>query len=171
MAGPDGERTFDELAGVVDLFGALTDDELVGALGELAFKQGQSAVGDSIADAVDAAVDAYYLVAFDPEANDVDPPHAGDDRLLLPGPRAFPTLPPDAEDLPHILDVERRTVDREAVAEQVGTRFQAEAADAIDDGDSAHVAELLDVSYDMEAWGPVAVQATRARLDDALADD
>ena len=39
----------DELAGVVDLFGALTPSELESALEELAFKRGESVDSDAVA--------------------------------------------------------------------------------------------------------------------------
>ena len=157
------ERTHDELAGVVDLFGALSRSELERALEELAFKRGgQSADAEALAAAVDDAVDRYYLVEYD------DPGGDASDALLAVGPVAFPTLPPNAEDLPHILDVEPRDPDREALGERVGDRFREEAARAVDEGDAERVEHLLDVSYDLEAWTPVDVSAERERLAAAL---
>lgn len=154
-------ETLDELAGIVDLFGALTRAELETALEELAFKQGREADAAALSAAVDDAVDAYYLVA-----------HDRDERTLLSvGPVAFPTLPPDAEDLPHIMDVETRAVDRGVLAERVESRLRAEAARAVQAGDDARAAHLLDVTYDIEAWAPVDVGDIRARLDAAIADD
>jgi hypothetical protein len=150
--------TGDELAGVVDLFGALTRDELESALGELAFKRGETADDDAIDDAVAAAVEEYYLVAVD-----------GDDRtLLVPGPVAFPTLPDSAEDLPHIMDVPDRDVDDDAVVEAAERRLRADAAAAVDAGDAERIEQLLDVSYDLETWGAIDVSGVRSRLDAAL---
>jgi hypothetical protein len=150
--------TGDELAGVVDLFGVLTRAELERALDELAFKRGEAADADAVAGAVDAAVDDYYLVAVD----------SGDDVLLAPGPAAFPELPTGAEDLPHILDVPDRDVDREALVETAERRLRADAADAVDAGDADRIERLLDVSYDLETWGATDVAALRRRLEDAL---
>jgi len=96
----------DELAGIADLFGGLTREELDDALDELAFKRGED-VADGDAD-VEAALRDYYLVAVE-----------HDDELLAPGPVAFPELPENAADLPHIMDVERRRIDREALADAV----------------------------------------------------
>lgn len=150
--------TGDELAGVVDLFGALTRDELESALGELAFKRGETADDDAIDDAVAAAVEEYYLVAVD-----------GDDRtLLVPGPVAFPTLPDGAADLPHIMDVPDRDVDDDAVVEAAERRLRADAAAAVDAGDAERIEQLLDVSYDLETWGAIDVSGVRSRLDAAL---
>jgi hypothetical protein len=154
------EATFDELAGVVDLFGALTRAELERALDELAFKRGQSTDRGALSATVDEAIARYYLVEY--EAEDVR------ETLLAVGPAAFPTLPAHAEDLPHILDVASRTVDRESLAPQVRDRFRADAAQAVDGGEVDQIQRLLDVSYDLEAWGPIDVAEERDRLDDAL---
>src|SRR6056297_2147587 len=131
----------DELAGIVDLFGALSRPELRTALAELAFRWHED-VDDVVLDAlVDDAVDRFYLLPVD-------------DRIVA-GPAAFPTLPDGAEDLPHILDVERRSVDREAAAAAAEQRYRTVAAGAVDSAEDERLHELLDVSYDLEAWGPV----------------
>ena len=152
----------DELAGVVDLFGALTPSELESALEELAFKRGESVDPDAVTAAIDDAVSSYAVVRY-----------REDDRTLLaPGPAAFPSLPPNAEDLPHILDVPDREVDREAAGTAVAKRLRGEAATAVDADDAARIRRLLDVTYDIEVWSDaVAVGDIRERLDDALADE
>lgn len=178
-------ETHDELAGVVDLFGGLTRRELIEALTELAFKRGEEPDESRVEAAVADAIDAYALVAvgsvnvhaagesesanrerIDRESADSD--GVRDETLLLPGPTAFPTLPAAAEDLPHIMDVDRREIDREAAGDQVLARLRAEADAAVDDGDEQQCERLLDVSYDVEAWAPVEADVVRARLDDAL---
>ncbi|MFB6102036.1 MAG: hypothetical protein ABEJ73_05670 [Haloplanus sp.] len=152
--------TGDELAGVVDLFDALTRDELDRALGELAFKRGEGVEAEAVDEAVDAAVEHYYLVAVDRDA----------ETLLAPGPAAFPTLPDGAEDLPHILDVPDRDLDRTTLVDAAERRLRADAARAVDDGDAERIERLLDVSYDLETWGATDVSDVRSRLDDALAN-
>ena len=172
---------YDQLAGIVDLFGAMTGAELERALDELAFRRGESADADALGDAVDDAVAAYYLVAYRPDAGvDVDVDAAAspasdatetdavDPELLAVGPVAFPTLPPDAEDLPHIMDVPDRTVDRAALGRQVQERLFEDAARAVDAGDDERVEHLMDVTYDLEAWAPVEVGEVRKRLDATL---
>lgn len=144
----------DEVAGIVDLFGALSPAELDRALEELAFR----ADGELPADAVEQARDAYALVAVE----------GNDGELLVPGPTAFPTVPERGEDLPHILDAERREVDRERAGEAALERLRGEAARAVADGDDERVAELLDVTYDLETWAPVEASGVRDRLADAL---
>ena len=146
--------TTDELAGVVDLFGALRWSELETALSELAYRRG----GEPPAGLIDGALEAFVLVAFEGETGE---------ELLAPGPVAFPTLPEGAEDLPHILDVEERSVDRERVGRAAEERLRAAAARAVADGDADRAAELLDVSYDLESWAPIDLAGLRDRLDDA----
>ncbi|WP_049987628.1 DUF7109 family protein [Halobellus rufus] len=155
------ELQIDELAGVVDLFGALTPAETTRALDELAFKQGGEIEASAAEAAVEDALDAYALVRYERDGQ----------ALLAPGPTAFPTLPENAEDLPHILDVPERDVDREAAGEAVASRLRAEAARAVDAGEESTMRELLDVTYDVAVWSDaVAVDDVRARLDDALSE-
>jgi hypothetical protein len=145
--------TTDELAGVVELFGALRRPELEEALSELAYRRGE----DPPDGLIDAATEGFVLVVFE----------ADGERLLAPGPAAFPTPPEGAEDLPHILDVEGRSVDRERVGRAAEERLRAAAARAVADGDADRAAELLDVSYDLESWAPIDLAGLRDRLDDA----
>ncbi|WP_435186149.1 DUF7109 family protein [Halobellus sp. EA9] len=175
-SGADAPFDGDDLAGVVDLFGALTQAELERALDELAFKRGDDLDADAVAAAVDAAVASYALVRYDPGADgaagdgttDEDPDA---NALLAPGPAAFPTLPPNAEDLPHILDVSTRDVDREAAAAALAERLRRDASRAVDEGDAARMRRLLDVTYDVAVWSDaVAVDDVRERLDAALDD-
>ncbi|WP_435077246.1 DUF7109 family protein [Halococcus sp. AFM35] len=157
------ELTHDELAGVIDLFGALSRTELVEAGEELAFKRGADFEDDN----VDAALAAYRLVSFD---HDTIVERDVDERLLAAGPTAFPTLPEGAEDLPHILDVEMRTPDRAALGAVVEERFRADAARAVSDDDRERIQRLLDVSYDLETWAPVELDGVRDRLDAATGE-
>lgn len=135
--------THDELAGIVELFSALTREELAEVRSELAFRQGREEPDPA---AVEAALEAYALVE-----------HEG---LLVAGPAAFPTLPPEATDLPYIVDVPDREIDREELGERVHEELLA-AAD--DEGDSGALREL---SYDLEAWAPVDASDVRARLEE-----
>lgn len=144
----------DEVAGVVDIFGTLSREELHAALEELAFRYDQDPTSEELTALVDEAVERFYLVPVG-------------DRLVA-GPAAFPTLPEAAEDLPHILDVDRRSVDRAAAAEAAEERFRAVTATAVEEGGEERLAELLDVSYDLEAWGPVELGDARDAIDRTL---
>jgi hypothetical protein len=157
------EVSADELAGVVDLFGGLTRAELTQGLAELAFKQGEETNPEAFDEDIDAARSTYHLIAVD--ATDVTASVSA--PVLVAGPVAFPELPPGATDLPHILDVDERTIDRETAAAAAQRRFEREAATAISDGDATTMAALLDASYELEAWGGVDLAAARDRLDDA----
>jgi hypothetical protein len=140
----------DDLAGIVDLFGALTPAELDRALEELAFKAGRSPPEEPV---VERASRSYHLVECD--------------GRLVAGPAAFPSLPADAGDLPHIMGIDERPVDREAAGRAAEERFRGEAARALAADEPDRVERLLDVSYDLETWGPVEVADVRRRLDAA----
>ena len=76
-----------------------------------------------------------------------------------------PELPDGAEDLPHILDAEGRTLDREPVVDAALARFREAAVRAAQREDEARAADLVDVSYDLEAWGARDLSGLRDRLD------
>ncbi|WP_255170199.1 DUF7109 family protein [Natrononativus amylolyticus] len=154
--------TADELAGVVDLFGGLTRAELETALSEAAFRaDGGSVDADAADEAIEDALDSFALVRHVPSDPAVDEP------LLVAGPTAFPTTPEHAEDVPHILDVDRRRLDRDALGDSAGARFSRAVDEAVEAGDDDRIAALIDVSYDLEAWAPIDLAAERARLDEA----
>ena len=157
--------TRDELAGVVDLFGGLTRDELEQALVELAFKQGKDVDRDAFAATIERAVEDYYLVEaeHEPPADEADA-----ETVLVAGPVAFPSVPENGPDLPHIMDVPDRTIDREGLGESAAGRLHEEARTVAAAGDADRARDLLDVSYDLEAWAPVDVQDARETLDRAL---
>lgn len=144
----------DELAGMVDTFGALDREELERACSETAFRRGESIEDGDIEAAIDDAVAEYALVE-----------HEG---RYVAGPASFPELPDGAEDLPHILDVGARRVDRAAVAESVAERVRSAVDDAVEAGDAERIESLLDRCYEVEAWGPVDLSDEREQLDAAL---
>jgi hypothetical protein len=164
----DPERlslSLDEVAGIADLFGGLTRAELAEALEELAFRRG---VEPPPEDRIDQVVRAYSLVEYPrggENADGADGSTSDAEPLLVPGPSAFPTLPDGAADLPHILDIESRSVDREQLGRAVEERFRGDVARAVADEDEVLVGRLLDVSYDLETWGPVELGDLRERLD------
>ncbi|PSP55696.1 hypothetical protein BRC82_03680 [Halobacteriales archaeon QS_1_67_19] len=171
--------TTDELAGVVDLFGGLTREELEQALVELAFKQGKEVEREAFAAEIDRAVEDYYLVETAYEGGEAaresraptDGERAtgdGAEPVLVAGPAAFPAVPENGEDLPHILDVPDRDVDREGLGETVAERLREEARTAAAAGDTERAELLVDVSYDLEAWAPVDAADVRETLDRAF---
>ncbi len=163
------EPTPDELAGVVDLFGALTRAELRRGLAELAFKRGEEYDPERFTATVEEAVQSYHLVAVDPADAGMTVSAAGE--VLVAGPVAFPELPERATDLPHILDVPERDPDTEGAAVAAAERFRTDAVRAIDEADRERVRALLDASYELEAWGGLDLSTTRDRMDDELARD
>ena len=154
------DLTGDEVAGVVDIFGGLTREQLAEALAELAFKHGEEHDPTAFEADIADAVAAYQLVELSAESGAVD----ADKPLLVVGPAALPALPEHAEDLRHILDVPERRVDRETAGERAAERLRQEAATAVDEVDHSRVGTLIDVSYDIEAWASVDLAAERDRL-------
>ncbi len=147
--------TPDEVAGVVDLFGALSPDATATALSELAYRRGEEPPEGVIED----ALAEFALVEFE---------HDGD-RVLGPGPAAFPTLPEGAADLPHILEEKRRPVERNAIERAAVSRLRSEAEDPASlSGDRA--ATLVEISYDIEAWGGRDLSDVRTRLRERTGD-
>ncbi|WP_340100813.1 DUF7109 family protein [Salinibaculum salinum] len=159
------ELTGNDVAGVVDLFGGLTPDELGTALAELAFKRGEDHDPDAFEEEIESAVRSYHLVEIGPDETTV----ASEDLLLVVGPVAFPELPEGATDLLHILDVTEREIDRETAARAAERRFRENASTAVEASDTERIEALLDVSYELEAWGGVDLERSRDRLDAALA--
>lgn len=148
------EPTPDELAGIVDLFGGLTREELGRAVAELAFKRGEEADPEAYDPYIRRGVQMYALLAVDHDAG----------RLLVPGPVAFPALPDGAADLPHILEIPSRSIPPALRADRVRARLAAEAERAVDRNDEDRAATLLEVTYDAESWASVEVDAIRDRL-------
>lgn len=142
----------DELAGVVGLFGGLTREELSDACVELRYKQsGEPPKAEAVQDAITEAIEDYRLVTSE------------EDGYLIPGPAAFPTLPPFAEDLHHILDVEERSIDRDPPAERIVRSLEDELEGEIGADRRAQIEQL---SYDLEAWADVDAASLRNRAED-----
>jgi hypothetical protein len=157
------DPTADELAGIVDLFGALTRAELRRALDELAFKQNLEV--DDASRRIDAAIDSYHLVEVTADflIGTSEPPES---PVIVLGPAAFPALPANAADLPHIMAVPAREVDTAAVKAVVTERFEQAVEDAVANEDETAAASLLDVSYELAAWGMSDLDAVRSSLEE-----
>lgn len=147
----------DELAGIADLFGAIERPVLAQAVEELAFKEGVELEEPAIESRIDEAIRFFALVEVDVDGA----------TLLAPGPTAFPELPDGAADLPHILDVERRSIPQDAIETAVRRRLATSAAE-LEDSDRA--AELIDITYDAEAWAGIDLADVRDRLE-AIAEN
>ncbi|WP_247728308.1 DUF7109 family protein [Halovivax limisalsi] len=151
--------TANELAGVVDLFGALTDAELERAVAELDARGGREPTDAAALEAVvDDARERFVLLECDLD---------GQPGVTV-GPTAFPERPAHAEDLPHILEIEYREIDPEALESQVRERFDAAVERACEEGDGPRARTLLDVSYDLEAWAPLDLSGRRSRLEPVI---
>lgn len=152
------EITPDELAGIVDLFGGLSEAELLTALEDLAARTGESYDPEQWTRAVDEALDDYYLVRVPCDQR----------AIIVPGPVSLPALPEHGDDLPHILDVDRRRPDPSVIGRSVEKRLRGDAARAINEQDR-HLAErLLDICYEVDTWGSVDTTEIRTALNDSI---
>lgn len=147
----------DELAGVADLFGALSHEEFERAFENLAARQGEPFDADELAAAIRAATDDFFLVELDRD----------DGPIYAPGPAALPRLPDHGDDLPHMMALEGRSIDRAVVGRAVEERLRTDAAAAVSDGDRDRMLKLLDVAYEVDAWG-VDTTDLRDRLSAAI---
>jgi hypothetical protein len=145
----------DQLAGIVDLFGGLERGELFTAIEELQYRRGEETDDETIGDRIEDAIESYHLVRL----------HRETETLIVPGPAAFPDPPDGSEDLPHIVDVPRRSIDRDAVATAALEQLQRDADSAIRAADIARARRLLEVTYDIESYGDVDATDVRARLE------
>ncbi|OLZ41902.1 hypothetical protein A6E15_13325 [Natrinema saccharevitans] len=160
------DATADELAGVVDLFGGLTRTELERALAEAAYRaDGGSIEAAALETAIEDALESFALVRYEPDGDDVGP---DGEALLVAGPTAFPTVPEYAEDVPHILEVDRRRPDREPLGEAAGERLREAVDSAVDAENAERIRTLIDVTYDLEAWAPIDCTDERRRLEARL---
>ncbi|MDJ1431052.1 hypothetical protein [Halostagnicola sp. A-GB9-2] len=165
------DATADELAGVVDLFGGLSRDELERALSEAAFRaDGRSIDEGALEEAIDDGLESFTLLECTVAEMTTDPRTLdAEDQFYVSGPAAFPEVPEYAEDVPHILDIDRRRFDREALGETARDRFSDAIDEALNGARSDERLEyLLEVSYDIEAWAPVELADERGRLEEGL---
>lgn len=151
------DPTPDEVAGVVDLFGALTAAEIERAFADIAARQGTTVDEDRLRALLETAEAEYYLVRLTDQ---------GADRYA-PGPAALPTLPEHGEDLPHMMDVEPRSIDRSTIGRAVEERLRSDAARAVADEATERMTTLLDVAYEVDAWG-IDTTEIRERLSSAM---
>ncbi|MDZ7849302.1 MAG: hypothetical protein U5K70_00300 [Halodesulfurarchaeum sp.] len=147
------ELSGDQLAGIVDQFGALSPPEMRRAIRETAFRAGVDLDEETIEEWIDQAQADFSLLKVELDG----------DPLVVPGPRAFPEVPESAGDLPHVLDVDPRTVPEETLETGLRNRLAAKTA-TIEDPDRAH--DLIDVTYDAEAWAGIDLGDVRERLAD-----
>lgn len=147
----------DELAGVTDVFGALSRAEILQAFEDLAARSGADFDPDRLEEGIEAALSSYYLVAVERDGRE----------LLAAGPAALPRLPEGGEALPDLLSVDPRPVEPAALGEAAVERLRGEAARAVNEADDDRIEALLDVCYDLEAWAPVETADLRDRLADA----
>ena len=101
------DPTLDEIVGAVDLFGGLSREELVGGFQHIGARMGDDVDIKVLNLRIDEAIEKYYLV------------EVADQGLLVAGPSALPELPEGGDDLPHLILVGEREINREELEKGV----------------------------------------------------
>ena len=113
------DPTLDELVGAVDLFGGLSREELIGGFEDIGARIGGDLDINALNLRIDEAIEKYYLV------------EVVEQGLLVAGPSALPELPEGGEDLPHLILVGEREINREELEKGVAERLGKEVEIAI----------------------------------------
>ena len=150
------DPTLDELAGAVDLFEGLSREELISGFGDISARMGDYVNVETLSLRIDEAIEKYYLVEI------------VDRGLLVVGPSALPELPEGGEDLPHLILVGEREINREEVEKSVVERVSKEIEIVISKKDRDQMERLLDVCYDLEIWGEIDVEGIRKKLEEVI---
>ncbi|AOW80634.1 hypothetical protein HTSR_1458 [Halodesulfurarchaeum formicicum] len=145
------ELSGDELAGIVDQFGALPPAALRSGIEETAFRAGVELDAETVEEWIDEAKADFELLTVEHDEK----------TLIVPGPRAFPEVPEAASDLPHVLAEPTRTVPAAALESGIRARLDEAVAAA---ETPARANELVDVTYDAEAWAGIELADVRDRL-------
>ncbi|MFL2521001.1 MAG: hypothetical protein ACJ0QU_01285 [Halobacteriales archaeon] len=147
------DPTLDELVGAVDLFGGLSREELIGGFEDIGARMGDYVDIRALNLRIDEAIEKYYLV------------EVVDQGLLVAGPSALPELPEGGEDLPHLILVREREINRKEVEKGVVERISKEIEMAIFEKDRDRMESLLDVCYDLEIWAEIDADGIRKKLE------
>lgn len=149
--------TNDDIAGIAEMFGVISRKQLEQALIELSYRQGEELSETAAENAVQEALSSFALVAISHQPQE-----------LTAGPAAYPTLPVGANDLPHMLEQDRQKPDPAVVREAANQRYREAVDEAIEASDTETLQDLLQLSYDIEAWAEITVDDVRSRIQDEL---
>lgn len=145
--------TLDELAGAVDLFGGLTREELIQGCEDICARSGEVIDFEFINDKIENAIKKYYLVELKERG------------LLVIGPVALPKLPEGGEDLPHLIQVENRLINKKEIEKIVFERMEEEIKVNSFEEDLESLERLLDICYDIEIWSSGGIEEARKALE------
>ncbi|MFW5965140.1 MAG: DUF7109 family protein [Halodesulfurarchaeum sp.] len=149
------DLTGDDLAGILQEFGGLSPAELRQAIAETTFRAGEELPEEHIEAAVSAAIEEFSILPVAVEKRE----------LLVAGPRAFPDPPEAAADLRHILEVSPREIPE--AAREAALRERLENELTLSPGPE-RASELIEMTYDAEAWLAIDLSEVRSRLADRV---
>lgn len=159
--------TKDELAGIIDVLGAATIDEIRLIVQELAeIRRLEVVDSGDFEQLCESALGEHLIETVSSEEVE----GAGsDETYYIPGPNAFPDIPYELSEIIDILELSKREVDMSKVAKSFSSRLKQRAKrlnEKIDSfsGESANAADisklekrysdLLNLYYDFDFWLP-----------------
>lgn len=163
----------EEIEGFVDALGAVTYEEIVNAVKELAYvRNEEEPLEEGIADICKKAVSEHLIELISPEElienNECEEIEwKGEPDLYILGPHAFPDYPFELSEIIDVLKLNKREVDPEKLTKRYSRRLKARVTklrhniekcakgeeDAIDIATLEHqYSDLLNIYYDYDSW-------------------
>ena len=159
--------TKDELAGIIDVLGAATIEEINLIVQELAeIRRLESVTSDYVEQLCDSALGEHLIETVSSE--EVEDGGA-DEVYYISGPNAFPDIPYELSEIFDILELSKREVDMSKVAKTFSSRLKQRAkrlngkidsfsGGSVLDSDLAMLekrySDLLNLYYDYDFWLP-----------------
>ncbi len=167
----------EELSGIVEVLGAVTVDEMINIVKELAYlRDEQQPEGEDIKVACHDAIKKHYLEEISvknlKEAEDTNTTRSSEDMeaddliYLIAGPLAFPNIPFELTDIIDILGLKKRELDHDKVFHLFSRNLKArinrlvksieEAEECPSEKDIQHLeqrySDLINTYYDYSCW-------------------
>lgn len=168
--------TKDELSGIIDALGALSEKEVCSVAQEISFIRKEGLSPDIVTQMCREALDEHLLelispVEIRPAAAEGTVPDGSTGELTyyIPGPNAFPDVPYELSEAIDILMITKREVDWEKVSTRFSASLTAQAMQIAEDisslagsrlsekelsGLAGRYSDLLNLYYDYDSWLP-----------------
>jgi len=168
--------TKDELSGIIDALGALSEEEVCSVAQEISFIRKEDFSPDIIVQMCREALDEHLLeligpAEIRPTATEKAAPDGGTGgpACYIPGPNAFPDVPFELSEAIDILMITKKEVDWEKVSSRFSANLHAKAMQMSEDisslsggrpGEkelsclSERYSNLLNLYYDYDSWLP-----------------
>lgn len=179
--------TKDELSGIIDALGALSEDEVCAVAQEISFIRKEDFLPDILTRMCRQALDEHLLELI--VSAEIRPAAEGavsvgsneGEGYYIPGPNAFPDVPFELSEAIDILMITKKEVDWEKVSSRFSANLKVEVMEldraiaslsdrGTDEGDLYFLAErysnLLNLYYDYDSWLPEGISDMENELQD-----